>query len=176
MIDLVIVGLLSWTGIIGWRRGGLRALIDSASVGSAIAMVLFSLPLIKDLIDETWALQFRIWLREQVRTIPTGFGLGSSSSVSDNLYHTVIVGAAAITVWAGIQMILQVFQTVWKEPSGSRLSRILGMLIGTGLGGVLSIYMVQWLGLLSWLKGFEFLDTSLGNSFLIWVIMNYVVM
>lgn len=176
LTDLLILMILLWTGVIGWRRGGLRSLIDSMSVGSATAVVIFSIPFVKDrLIDGSWALEFRNWIQENVRAVPAGYGFPESNAVADNLYHMVLVGAGALTVWIGIQMILQVFQTVWKIPNGTLLSGVMGTLIGTGMGSVFAWYMVQCLGLLSWLKGFETLDTYLGNSFFVWVILNLAI-
>lgn len=176
LTDLLILMIVLWTGVIGWRRGGLLSLIDSMSVGSAIAVVVFSIPFVRDrLIDGSWALEFRKWIQENVRAVPTGFGFQESTGVADSLYHMLVVGAGALTVWIGIQMILQVFQTVWKIPNGTVLSRVTGMLIGTAMGSVFSWYMVQCLGLLSWLKGFETLDTYLGNSFFVWVILNLAI-
>ncbi|MFC4768456.1 CvpA family protein [Effusibacillus consociatus] len=176
MVDLLILCLISWFTIIGWRRGGYRSLLDCMSIGSAIAVVVFTIPLFRDqLIDGDWAWQLRNWIHEMMRTVPT-FGFSNAEmGPADKLYHLLIVGAGALTVWIGIQMILQVFQTVWKEPSGSIASRVTGTLLGTCIGSVFSIYMVQCLGPLSWLRGWEALDHYLAKSFFVWAFMNLMV-
>ncbi len=177
LIDLLIVAIVAWASIIGWRRGGTRSLIDSASVGSAIAVVILSITLVRDrLIDGSWALEIRNWIRENLRSAPTTAGFASENmGVADNLYHLLIAGAGAITVWIGMQMILQVFQTVWRVPNETLFSRIAGTLIGAGMGSVFAWYMVQCLGLLSWVKGFEALDSYLGSSFLVWLVLNLTI-
>lgn len=176
VIDLMIVGLLAWGGIIGWRRGAYRSLLDCASVGSAIAVVLFSVPLVRDvLIDGSWAWPLRKWLRERLQTVPAGMGFSNPGfGAADRLYHLLIVGTGALAVWIGMQMILQVFQTVLREPVGSVGSRIAGTLMGMAMAGIFSVYVVQCLGLLSWLRGFEALDFSLRQSFLVWSVMNWI--
>ncbi|WP_018131419.1 CvpA family protein [Effusibacillus pohliae] len=175
MIDLLILCLLSWSGILGWRRGGFRALIDSVSVGGASAAAIFLIPLLRDHFIDGGALEFRKWLREHIRSVPTGFGLSDPGpGVAQNLYHLLIVGIAALAVWIGMQMILQVFQTVWKEPGGTVLSRIAGSLLGIAIGSVLAAYMVKCLGLLSWVQGWEALDLQLARSFFVWIVMNAI--
>lgn len=177
LIDLLIVAIVAWASIIGWRRGGTRSLIDSASVGSAIAVVLLSITFVRDrLIDGSWALVIRKWIRENLRSIPTTAGFATENAgVADNLYHLLIVGVGAITVWIGLQMILQVFQTVWRVPHETPVSRMAGTLIGTGMGSAFAWYMVQCLGLLSWIKGFEALDSYLGSSYFVWLMMNLTI-
>lgn len=177
VIDLLILSLLAWGGIIGWRRGGFRSLLDCMGVGSAIAAVIFSIPSVYDqLIDASWAFPLRKWLFEHMRTVEVGLGLSrAGTGNAENLYHLIIVGACALAIWGGIQMILQVFQTVLKEPSGSLASRITGTFLGTCVGGVLAVYMVQCLGLLSWIQGWEALDFYLSKSFFVWTVMSWIV-
>ncbi|TCS75180.1 colicin V production protein [Effusibacillus lacus] len=172
----MIICLLSWAGVIGWRRGGYRSLLDCMGVGSAIALVVFAIPHIQDrLIDGWWAHEFRQWLYDHIRAVPTGQGLSEQGkSVAESLYHMLVVGIGALAVWIGIQMILKVFQTVMKEPGESLFSRISGSVIGFSMGSVFAAYVVQCLGLLSWVQGMESLDRQLAHSFFYWFVTNWI--
>lgn len=176
MIDLGILIVIAWGAAIGWGRGGFRSMLDCVGAGTAVAVALFSIPFMKDgLIDGFWAHDLRRWINDHLKAVPTSFGFDSvGTDVADRLYHLIVVGISSVAVFIGIQMILQVYITVWRQPVQSPVSRWAGALIGCCIGGMIGVYMVQCLGLLSWVKGLEILDLYLAKSFMRWVALNYL--
>lgn len=169
IVDTVILSVVAWGAVIGWKRGGYRALLDFASLGGSVAVILFSVHWINNIfIQADWAYKVRKWIFEQILVVPTGSGLSvPGNQFADQLFHLLLVGGSSLAVWIGIQMILQVFQTIMREPAGTVMSRTTGGIIGSVMGSVISFYMVQCLGFLSWVKGLEELDLYMGRSVIV---------
>jgi uncharacterized membrane protein required for colicin V production len=183
MIDLLLMAVIAWTGMIGWMRGIFRALIDAVSVMSTVFFVTVSIPVLKDtMIDGEWRLGFDRWLQLWLRDPQTGLfprlfpysipasaamNVSAKTVMAERIYEMVIVSLSAMALIVGIQLILQVFETVWTPPQGILTHRIGGLLIGLVLGLFVAVYLVNSLGMLSWVSGMEGLDHALSQSLLV---------
>ncbi|BCJ87496.1 CvpA family protein [Effusibacillus dendaii] len=176
MMDLLIICLLSWSTVNGWQRGAYRSMVGCMGIGSAIAVVLFTVPFIKDrLVDGSWAWDLRKWMQDHMQAVPTSIGLSAGGEgPADKLYHLIVVGVAACSVWIGIRMILKVYETLWEETNVRVGSRIAGSLIGFCIGSAGAAYLVDCLGLLSWVKGWEALDQLIGQSVIVTNVIQFV--
>jgi len=180
MVDMLILVVLGWCSWFGWKRGFLRTCIDAAALILPLFVITLSVPLLKGvLLEQGWSHAFSKWMAGHlVKTSPqsSGFlneaaarpvvqGLGSTlSPVVERLYDLLLIGLSAGGVYIGLQMILRVYETLWRDAHGVWQSRMTGGVLGLGIGMTVSGYLLSVLGLLCWIRGFEWLDQELMHS------------
>lgn len=192
IMDLLLILVIAWFCVIGWIRGRYRALIDACSSMITIFFVTSSVPLLKDMmIDGEWRFIFQRWIQfrlyDHVRdssfplwkvqeAVPTGLFTHSATSMylAERIYDMVIIFICALALIIGIQLILQVYETLWSTPKGTLSHRGVGMMVGFIMGIFSVIYLVNGLGLLSWLAGMEFLDEYISRSFFVHLLIKWL--
>lgn len=177
MLDILFLSIMSWSGMIGWFRGRWRALTDAVSVIVTVCFMSISVPVLKDaVIDGEWRLQLERWLQGHLRTptkdsFPSLPALGlwdlPAQPLGERVYEILLISLSSFALIIGIQLILQVYQTLWPHVRLSLADRSLGLIIGLLLGLFADLYLMNGLGMLSWFAGMEFLDTALSHSFLV---------
>jgi hypothetical protein len=177
MVDLLILVILSWSIWFGWRRGALRTLVDAVALLTPMFLVTLFIPFLKDvLIDRGWSLAVAKFMAGHlVKTSPQsagflnvaeatpvaqGIGLGAPLWV-ERLYELVILGLMSGALFVGLQMVLQVYETLWRESRFDWQARALGGVAGLGIGATVSAYVISVLGLLCWIQGLEWLDQEM---------------
>jgi hypothetical protein len=185
MVDLLVLAILSWCGWLGWQRGFFRTCLDAMSMWVPLFLLTFSIPFLKKvLIDRSWELAVSKWMAGHlVVTSPlsNGFlqvqpatpvvqGLGSHlPAVTSRFYELLLIGLMGGAMFLGVQMILRVYETLWRDVHGLWRSQLLGSVIGVGVGVTLSGYLVSFLGLVCWIQGMEWLDQGLVESVIVQV-------
>jgi uncharacterized membrane protein required for colicin V production len=188
MIDLILVAAIAWTGMIGWMRGMYRALIDAVSTLIAVFFVTISVPVLKDtMIDGAWRLGFEHWIQLRLRdhhtvflhlehgSIPAGAQIAATKVfLAERIYEMIIISVSAFALIMGIQLILQVYETVWTTPRGTLANRAVGMAVGLFLGVFIVLFLINGLGMLSWFSGMEVLDEHLSRSVLVSLLVRWL--
>ncbi|GIM45878.1 hypothetical protein DNHGIG_14270 [Collibacillus ludicampi] len=188
MIDLILIAVIAWAGMIGWMRGMYRALLDAVSTLIAVFFVTISVPILKDsIIDGAWRLGFEHWIQLRLRdhhtvflhveqgSIPAGAQITSSKAfLAERIYEMIMISVSAFALIMGIQLILQVYETVWTPPRGTRANSGLGMAVGLFLGIFIVLFLINGLGMLSWFSGMEVLDEHLSESVLVSVFVRWL--
>ncbi|MBL0385037.1 hypothetical protein JJB07_00125 [Tumebacillus sp. ITR2] len=180
MVDLCIAVVLSWCVWFGWQRGFWRTCMDAIALLVPMFLLTFSIPFLKGvLVDKSWSFALAKWMAGHlVHTSPqsSGFlnvtqatpvvqGLGPDVSVIvERLYDLLLLGLMGGTVFVGLQMILRVYETLWRNAQGMWKSRFVGSAVGLGIGATISTYLVSVLGLVCWLDGMQWLDGELMHS------------
>ena len=181
MVDLLIVVVLSWCIWFGWQRGFLRTCIDGIALIVPMFIVTLSIPYLKSvLVDKGWDLALAKWMAGHlVKTSPqsSGFlnvasatpvvqGLGPGApAVVERFYELALLGLMSGAVFVGLQMILRVYETLWRDAHNAWQSRTAGGVLGVGIGLTIGTYLVSVLGLVCWIRGMGWLDEALMDSF-----------
>lgn len=185
MVDLFILVILSWCVWLGWQRGFLRTCLDAMAMMVPIFLLTVSIPFLKNvLIDRGWDTALSKWMAGHlVNTSPlsSGFlsletakpvvqGLGPDAGVLvEKFYDLFLLGLMGGATFLGLQMIIRVYETLWRDAHGFWQSRPVGGLLGLGIGLTLSSYLVSFLGLICWIRGMEWLDQGLMDSLIVHV-------
>lgn len=181
MVDLLILMVLSWCVWLGWQRGFLRTCVDAMALIVPMFLVTLSTPFLKSvLVDRGWNLALAKWMAGHlVKTSPQSSGYLDLSSatpvvqgmgpgapeVVERFYELALLGLMSGAVCMGLQMIVRVYETLWRERQhGMWQNRTAGAALGMGIGMTVSTYVVSVLGLVCWIRGMEWLDGELMNS------------
>jgi hypothetical protein len=181
MVDLLVLVVLSWCVWFGWQRGFLRTCMDAMALLVPIFILTLSIPFLKGvLLDKGWNVALAKWMaghlvktspqssgflnRSAATPVVQGLGLGAPQVV-ERLYDLIMLGLMVGAVFVGLQMILRVYETLWREAYHQGWqSRVTGGVMGLGIGLTISTYVVSVLGLVCWLQGMEWLDEGLVRS------------
>jgi hypothetical protein len=186
MVDLLIAVILSWCAWLGWQRGFLRTCIDAVSLMVPIFLLTISIPFLKHvLIDRGWDVALSKWMAghlihtsplssgflplETAQPVGRGLGPDLAMTVVERFYDLFLLGLMGGALFVGLQMILRVYETLWRDAHGFWRSRAIGGIMGFGMGLTLSSYLVSCLGLICWIQGMEWLDQGLINSLFVYV-------
>jgi hypothetical protein len=180
MVDLLMLVVLSWCMWLGWQRGFVRTCMDAVALVAPMFLLTLSIPFLKGvLIDRGWSMALAKWMAGHLvktspessgfvylsKATPVGEGFGVNSSlVVERFYDLLLLGLMGGAVFMGLQMILRVYETLWLEARGMWHSKPFGAMMGLGIGLTLNTYLVSVLGLICWLQGMEWLDSSLMDS------------
>jgi hypothetical protein len=164
--------------------------MDALSLLIPIFILTISIPFLKNvLIDQGWGTALNKWMAGHlvhtspdsngflslVQATPVGQGLGfEASAVTQKFYELFLLGLMVTAVFVGLQMILRVYETLWRDAHGVWQSRPIGGLFGLGIGVTISTYLVSVLGLSCWIRGMEWLDDELMNSLFVHLIYRVI--
>jgi len=182
MIDLLLLVVLAWCAWLGWQRGWLRTLVDAVALLLPLFVVSQSVPFLKKvLVDQGWSAAFSKWMAghlantspqsagflNQVKATPVVQGLGfNTSPIMERLYELVLIGLTCGAVFVGLQMILRVYETLWRDAHSAWQSRAAGGVLGLGVGLTVATYLLSVLGMVCWIQGMDWLDGELMHSVL----------
>jgi hypothetical protein len=154
--------------------------MDAIALLAPMFLLTFSIPFLKGvLLDKSWSFALAKWMAGHlVHTSPqsSGFlnvtkatpvvqGLGADvTAVVERLYDLLLLGFMGGTVFVGLQMILRVYETLWRDGRGFWRSKFAGGCVGLGIGATISTYLVSVLGLVCWLDGMQWMDGELMHS------------
>ncbi|KEO81207.1 hypothetical protein EL26_21975 [Tumebacillus flagellatus] len=154
--------------------------MDAMALLLPMFLLTISIPFLKGvLVDKSWSFALAKWMAGHlVHTSPqsSGFlnvtkatpvvqGLGPDVSVIvERLYDLLLLGLMSTALFVGLQMILRVYETLWRQARGVWQSRLAGSAVGLCIGATVSTYMVSVLGLVCWLNGMQWLDGELVHS------------
>ncbi|HEU4962876.1 MAG TPA: hypothetical protein VFV52_03315 [Bacilli bacterium] len=180
MVDLLMLVVLSWCVWFGWQRGFIRTCLDAVALIVPMFLVTLSIPFLKGvLVDRGWDTALEKWMAAHLvktspessgflyltKATPVGEGFGVNSSlVVERFYDLVLLGLMGGAVFIGLKMILKVYETLWLEARGVWKSRGMGMMMGLGIGLTINTYLVSVFGLICWLQGLAWIDSSLMDS------------
>ncbi|PWK16594.1 hypothetical protein [Tumebacillus permanentifrigoris] len=180
MVDLCIAVVLSWCVWFGYRRGFWRTCMDAIALLAPMFLLTFSIPFLKGaLVDKSWSFALTKWMAGHLvhtspqssgflnvtKATPVGQGLGPDViAVVERLYDLLLLGLMGGTIFVGLQMILRVYETLWRDERGLWRSKIAGGFVGLGIGTTISTYLVSVLGLVCWLQGLQWIDGELMHS------------
>ncbi|ARU60886.1 hypothetical protein CBW65_07065 [Tumebacillus avium] len=190
MVDLLLMVAVAWCAYFGWKRGFLRTCIDALALVVPLFFLTLSIPFLKSvLFDEGWNFGLAKWMAGHlVKTSPysNGFmeletaqavtkGLNSHApAVVERFYDLFLLGLMGGAVFIGLQMILRVYETLWRDAHGMWRSQALGGLMGLGIGLTISTYLVSVLGLICWIQGMQWLDQGLMQSVFVHALYRFI--
>jgi len=172
------------------QRGFLRTCMDALSLLVPIFILTISIPFLKGvLFDQGWDTALAKWMAGhlvhtspesngflnlvQATAVSSGLGL-EANAVSQRFYELFLLGLMVAAVFVGLQMILRVYETLWRDAHGVWQSKPIGGVLGFGIGTTVSTYLVSVLGLSCWIRGMEWLDEELLHSLFVHVVYRVI--
>jgi hypothetical protein len=164
--------------------------MDALSLLLPIFILTISIPFLKDvLFDQGWDTGLAKWMAGHlvhtspesngfmnlVQATPVGQGMGlEASAVAQRFYDLFLLGMMVAAVFVGLQMILRVYETIWRDAHGVWQSKPIGGVLGLGIGVTISTYVVSVLGLSCWIRGMEWLDGELIDSLFVQLVYRVI--
>jgi hypothetical protein len=188
-IDLLVILIVVWGILIGWKRRGLTALMDLMACALVGVILLTIIPVTEGMVlNQVLRKRLIDWVQQHLmntspdsafyfriyQDIPVGSGMFNRSVlITNELYEYCMVALFGVALFISIQMVRKAFITVWDVRAGLWDSSVMG----AGIGGLLAIMLVFFIttifGLLSWFQGFEWLDQSMVQSIFVRFMSNY---
>ncbi|MFD2170626.1 hypothetical protein [Tumebacillus lipolyticus] len=190
MVDLLLLVVIVWCAYFGWKRGFLRTCIDALALVMPLVVITLSIPYLKKvLFDEGWSFGLAKWMAghlvktspysngflelESTQAVLQGFNT-HAPAVVERFFELFLLGLMSGAVFVGMQMILRVYETLWRDAHGMWRSPVFGSVMGLGIGLTLSTYLVSLFGLICWLQGMQWLDEGLMESLFVHALYRFI--
>jgi hypothetical protein len=188
-IDILVLLVMMWGMVLGWKRRGLTVLMDFMAISIVMTSLLSILPVTEGY-TLSQAVHARLveWVQKHLimtspessvyfriyQEIPVGTGMSKRSvEIADSLYTYGVTMLFGCVLFISIQMVRKAFLTAWTVHGGLWDSKLAGASIGGLLGVVLVFFITTVFGILSWFQGFEWLDRSLVQSVFVRTFSSY---
>jgi len=186
-MDVVLLTIVSWFGIIGWKRGSGRALTDAFTCMVSVFVMTKSMPILEpsffgpamsatmnrfvELHMNNNPPKSAFLLLHSYATPVSTTGALHVSIIANRIFDAFLTTMFASAVWIGLQLILNVHASIKKTQFSDRARRpLLGCIIGILLGGYVAVFLLRGLVLVCWFNNTRILDETIVHSVLAHVI------
>ena len=163
MGDIILLGIISWSSLYGVSAGNLKSLMRLSSVVGLLVGMWILLPGLKEtLINPSIKSMYFEWLQRLIQPLVPVHNISTREMVevtqqtkylllSKFVFVRVLYAGYIGSVFLGLWMILYSVETIWLGTIKQRSNKILGSIIGVGIGLYIDGMMLKTSLIASWL-------------------------
>ena len=163
MGDILLLGIIGWSSLYGVSAGDLKSLMRLSTVVGLMVGMWVLLPGLKEaLINPSIKSMYFDWMQRLIQPLVPVHNINTRVMVevtqqtkfvllSKFVFVRVLYSAYIGSVFLGLWMILYSIESIWRIAIKQRSNKILGSIIGVGIGLYIDGMMVKTSLIASWL-------------------------